>query len=179
MNHLQKKLTYLQDISKGFLRSLILMLRPTTLSEWYTANMGDTPPPENRLTGHDYLSKKILRNVDDQIHQYIIRIYEYEFCLSRHFFPIEWKTGTIITIPKQGLDHTKTSSYRRITLLPVLGKNLEKIIKNRVQSALGNRIPDYQFGFKNNCSTLLPLTNNIETAKSAQQEQICCHFYGH
>ena len=68
----------------------------------------------------------------------------------------------------KNLDHTNPSNYRPITLLPVLGKNLEKIIKNIIERSIGHCIPGYQFGFKSKCSTIHPLTiliNNIETTK--------------
>lgn len=116
--------------------------------------------------GHDYISKSMLRKLDQKVHLYVIKLYE--FCLRTHNIPAEWKNGTIITIPKHNLDHSKTNNYRPITLLPVLGKNFEKIITNRIQQAIGNQIPRYQFGFKTNHSTIHPLsilTNNIETSK--------------
>lgn len=151
--------------------------------QWYETYFSEIPPiEEHSITeeeyfdiiqkgkstapGHDYISKKLLRKMDKKVHLYIIKIYE--FCLRTCYIPMEWKIGTIITIPKQNLDHSKTNSYRPITLLPVLGKNFEKIIKNRIQEAIGNQIPGYQFGFKTGHSTIHPLsilTNNVESSK--------------
>ena len=83
-------------------------------------------------------------NID--VHLYVIKIYEY--CLKFHHIPDEWKLGAIITLPKPNTDHTKTDNYRPITLLPVIGKNFEKINKNRIWDKIISRIPGYQFGFK-------------------------------
>lgn len=121
---------------------------------------------KNSAPGHDYIKRALLKQLDDKIHKYIIKIYEY--CLKHSFFPKEWKTGIIVTIPKPNSDHSMASNYRPITLLPVLGKNLEKIIKNRLEKSIGHKIPGYQFGFRDHRSTVHPLvilTNNIETAR--------------
>ena len=152
------------------------------VSEWYESYITEQPTIEvfkideeyfeivnqgkSTAPGYDYVTKNILRSLNIDVHLYIIKIYEY--CLKFHHIPDEWKLGTIITLPKPNTDHTKTDNYRPITLLPVIGKNFEKIIKNRIWDKIGSRIPGYQFGFKPKSSTLHPLTvltNNIETAK--------------
>ncbi|PIK51937.1 Endonuclease [Apostichopus japonicus] len=46
--------------------------------------------------------------------------------------PQIWKSATTIVIPKPGKDHKHPGSYRPISLLPVLGKCLEKIIARRL-----------------------------------------------
>lgn len=51
-------------------------------------------------------------------------------------------------------------------MLPVLGKNLEKIIKTRLDLEVATKIPVQQFGFRRNSSTIHPLTilvSNIQT----------------
>lgn len=124
-------------------------------------NQGKSTAP-----GHDMISKNILKQLDLQIHLHIIKIYE--FCLVNQYIPEEWKLGTIVTIPKPNTDHAKATNFRPITLLPVIGKNFEKLIKKKIEESVGHRIPDYQFGFKPKCSTLHPLVtlvNNIETTK--------------
>lgn len=97
------------------------------------------------------------------------------FCLTLSYYPKEWKTGVIITVQKPNQDNSKTNSYRPITLLPVIGKIFEKILKGRLESELGENIPNHQFGFRCKTSTVHPLTilvsniqtNSIEGYKSA------------
>ena len=116
--------------------------------------------------GNDFVTKKILRSLEYNTHLKIIEIYN--FCLKQQIFPSIWKKGQIITIPKSNSDHSQVNNFRPITLLPVLGKTLEIIIKERLQQHLGEHIPIYQFGFKQKRSTTLPvsiLTSNIQTAK--------------
>ncbi|PIK48183.1 putative LINE-1 retrotransposable element ORF2 protein [Apostichopus japonicus] len=69
--------------------------------------------------------------------------------------PQIWKSATTIVIPKPGKDHKHPGSYRPISLLPVLGKCLEKIIARRLYKFIEdyNIIPDSQAGFRRNRST--------------------------
>lgn len=46
----------------------------------------------------------------------------YSMCLQYRLFPAEWKSGTVIWIPKNGKELNSHSSYRPITLLSTLGK---------------------------------------------------------
>ncbi len=51
--------------------------------------------------------------------------------------------------------------------MQVLGKNLEKIVRNRINREIGRNIPGHQFGFKQGHSTIHPLsilTSNIQSA---------------
>ena len=57
-------------------------------------------------------------------------------CLELSYFPNAWKAGTLLTIPKESskVDRSSHKSQRPITLLPVLGKGLEKILLERFNS---------------------------------------------
>ena len=59
------------------------------------------------------------------------------------YFLSDWKEGTIIAIPKPNYNHKKTMNYKPITLLPVLGKNFERIIKlfTRIGWSQNSRLP--------------------------------------
>lgn len=85
--------------------------------------------------------------------------------MKHHYFPSEWMQGTIITIPKPNTNHHRAKNYSPITHLSVLGKQLENIMKYLLQNEIGHKIPDYQFGFKHQTSTIHPvtiLTSNIQ-----------------
>lgn len=121
---------------------------------------------KNTAPGMDNIPWPIVKKLDYDIHLYIIKMYE--FCLNNHHFPDIWKKGQIIVIPKPNTEHTKTENYRPITLLPVLGKLFEKIIKGRILDCISEKIPAFQFGFKEKCSTLHPITilmSNVQSAK--------------
>lgn len=121
---------------------------------------------KNTAAGYDEIAKFILRKLDDKVHHFIIKIYEY--CLNNAYFPMEWKRGILVPIGKVNTDHKRVENYRPITLLSVLGKNLERILKILLQKEIGHIIPCYQFGFREHRSTTHPLailTSNIQTAK--------------
>lgn len=64
--------------------------------------------------------------------------------------------------------HTKVNGYRPITLLPIIAKNMEKIILNRLWTTTGHNIPNYQFGFKEKTSTInqiMIITSNVQPSK--------------
>jgi hypothetical protein len=52
--------------------------------------------------------------------------------LRRQYFPSAWKHARVVSILKEGKDHTLPSSYRHISLLDTVGKLFEKILLARV-----------------------------------------------
>lgn len=135
-------------------------IRSISEEEYYeTLSIG-----KNSAPGFDLITRGLLKKLSPKIHEYILKMYN--FCILNQYIPVEWKTGIIITIPKPNQDHSKTINYRPITMLSVIGKNFENIIKKRLNHTLEDRIPKYQFGFMQKCSTQQPLTiltNNIQT----------------
>ena len=80
-------------------------------------------------------------------------------------FPDEWKKTTVIPIPKAG-DLQKVENYRPISLLPLPGKILERLLHNQISVELENAeyFTQYQHGFRKSHSTLhstLQLVNQI------------------
>ena len=83
-------------------------------------------------------------------------------------FPTEWKTAIVTCIPKKNVDLKNPANYRPISLLPVIGKLFESLIRSRLLIFADEHIPTYQFGFRRNVSTIHPLSilvSNIQTAK--------------
>lgn len=84
------------------------------------------------------------------------------------YVPRQWKVTEIIMIPKAGKPPNEISSYRPISLLPVISKLFEKLYIKRLKPIIEQKklIPDHQFGFREHHSTLEQvhrLTNIIET----------------
>ena len=69
--------------------------------------------------------------------------------------PQPWKLGTVIPLQKEG-DKTDVANLRPVTLLPVIGKLLEKIVNNRLMNYLEtNELLDKnQGGFRSGHSTI-------------------------
>ena len=103
---------------------------------------------KNSAPGFDNIPWSIVKKLDYNIHIFIIKLFNY--CVMHRCFPEIWKKGQIIVIPKPNTDHTRANNYRPITLLPVLGKLLEKIIRNKIELIAKNKIPMHQFDLKKN-----------------------------
>ena len=81
-------------------------------------------------------------------------------------FPTAWKEALVIPIPKGG-DLTQVQSYRPISLLPLPGKILEKLVHKQLENHVESNslLADSQHGFRKCHSTIHSveqLTNYIE-----------------
>lgn len=74
--------------------------------------------------GHDLISNKVVKNLPTKVIVHLTHIYNSALRLS--YFPTTWKSSVIVTVLKPGKPPENPSSYRPISLLPVLGKILEK-----------------------------------------------------
>lgn len=72
------------------------------------------------------------------------------------YYPLHWKIAHIILIPKPGKPINELTSYRPISLLPIVSKLFEKLFLTRLQPVLdeNHAIPDHQFGFRKKHATI-------------------------
>ena len=84
-------------------------------------------------------------------------------------FPTDWKKGVIIPLPKDG-DLSICNDYRPISLLPVLGKIIEKIYHSRLMSYIEDNhiLTEKQGGFRKNNSTINTVTDFTREICSAE-----------
>ena len=132
----------------------------------------DTSPGEDRIMNI------MLKKVPEEIVQRIVDLFNTSWIISS--LPKQWKTGIICPIPKPGKDLSKVEGYHPITLLPSLGKLLEKIIKNRIDYHMEseNLFHNSQIGFRKEKSTndaLLRIKQNISWA--IKEKQYCIIVY--
>lgn len=85
----------------------------------------------------------------------------YNECLQYGYFPRVWKKANIVWIPKKG------NSLRPISLLPTLGKVLDKLLNRRLQTFLEqhHKLSPRQFGFRAGRSTVDAITFATEKIK--------------
>ena len=87
-------------------------------------------------------------------------------CLDRQDFPDSFKIAKVKPIFKEGND-LDPSNYRPISLLPVVGKNFERVIYNRMNLYLTKYqlLQNCQFGFRSKRSTIDALITLIEQVR--------------
>ena len=96
----------------------------------------------------------------------------YNLSIADAHFPEDWKKALVIPIPKQG-NLTKVQNYRPISLLPLPGKVLEKLIHQQLSLFFkeNSLLADEQHGFRRNHSTIHAIsqvTDYINTKMDAR-----------
>jgi len=133
---------------------------------------------KNSTPGHDNISNKMLKGMSAPYKDEVLSIFNYSLCLGA--VPCVWKYGHVILILKPGKPAKELSSYRPITLLPCLGKLLERILKSRLEHYLENNklLSPSQYGFRPGRSTeqiVLKLANQIQ--HSINSSHFCIVVY--
>jgi hypothetical protein len=87
-----------------------------------------------------------------------------------------WKLAQIIMIHKPGKPPHRVTSYRPISLLPLLSKIFERILLKRIQvdADINETIRPHQFGFREYHSTTQQCHRIInEILKSLEKKKLC------
>lgn len=113
--------------------------------------------------GYDKITVHMLKLCLPVILNYLTHVIN--VCLENGYFPEIWKEALVIPIPKNN-NPSALSDLRPISLLPVLAKVLEKIIRAQMAAYLDKHkiLPTHQSGFREHHSTttaLLNLSDNI------------------
>lgn len=95
--------------------------------------------------------------------------------LRIQFFPTSWKRAHIIMLQSQKKTHLP-SSYRPISLLPLMSKLLEKIISRRTKILINENklIPPHQFGFRYKFATIEQIHRMTYTITLAIESKEYC-----
>ena len=130
----------------------------------------------NKSSGLDGLPAEVLKS---QVHVLSSPIcMMFNFMLDKGEFPSDWIKGLTIPVHKGG-DRKKPENYRRITILPLLGKLFETIVNvrlNFVKEALTLQDP-FNGGFKKGSMTadnLFVLSGCIQKAEALKQPLYVC-----
>ncbi|CAG9135167.1 unnamed protein product [Plutella xylostella] len=109
---------------------------------------------ENKKScGYDGLPMTVIKDNIDVLATPLA--YFYNECISHGIFPDQLKIARILPVHKKG-SKTDPSKYRPISLLPILSKIFEKILKSRllVHLNMSNVISSRQFGYRRNLGTV-------------------------
>lgn len=114
-----------------------------------------------KSSGDDVVTARILKDNFSSISS--VLLYLFNLSLVSGCFPEILKSATVVPIFKKGNKLSK-ENYRPISLLPVMSKLFEKIIKTRLLSFLNscNFFSACQFGFRENLCTEIALQHLLE-----------------
>lgn len=104
--------------------------------------------------GPDGIKTSVVQAIYKQHKTFFVNLFN--ACLRTGYFPKKWKQAKVILIPKaKSEDKPEDKRYRPIAINSILGKVLEKLIKDRLYHFLykNNHLNKYQFGFTHNTST--------------------------
>ena len=116
-----------------------------------------------KSSGIDELSAKLCKDAFLVLGQQLVHLFNSS--LLSDIFPNKWKVEKIIPLFKGG-DRESVNNYRPVSLLPVPGKMLEKIVHKKVVSFWeDNRfLSEHQVFFRKNhstVSTMADLTDDL------------------
>ena len=116
----------------------------------------------NKAHGHNNISIRMLKVCGPSLYKPLEILNQ---CLETSVFPPEWKKGNIVPIHKKG-DKRTLKSYRPVSLLPICGKILERLMFNEMFECFieSKLISSSQSGFKpsDSCiNQLLSITHEI------------------
>ncbi|CAG9137105.1 unnamed protein product [Plutella xylostella] len=127
-----------------------------------------------KAPGFDLITAEVLRQLPKKVITLITIIFN--SILRTGYFPNIWKVSQITMVLKAGKPPHLTSSYRPISLLPVLSKVFEKVLSVRLKACMAEKklIPEHQFGFRSNHSTVEQVHRVCEKVRNALEKKLFC-----
>ena len=127
-----------------------------------------------KAPGHDQITARILQELPRK--GLVMLTYLYNAVLRLRYFPKMWKRAKIIMIPKPDKALEEPSSFRPISLLPVMSKLFEKLYIQRLMKTVDDKdlIPNHQFGFRAKHSTVEQVHRVSATIRQALEERTFC-----
>ena len=118
-----------------------------------------------KSSGLDQISSRICKDSFTVLVDHLVHIFNCS--LSSNIFPSAWKRAKVVPLFKGGAQN-EVGNYRPVSLLPLPGKLLEKIVHKGIVQFLGDHdfLSAHQGGFRKGCSTtatIADLTDDIFT----------------
>ena len=113
---------------------------------------------DNAAPGPDEIPPILLKMLRDEVARPLTKLFQRSIDEGR--IPEDWRNANVVPIFKKG-SRFEPGNYRPVSLTSVVGKLLERIIKNEIEAHVENNklINDSQHGFRRGRSTQ---TNLIE-----------------
>lgn len=127
-----------------------------------------------KAPGFDLITGEVLKQLPRKAIVFLTILFNAIFRV--HYFPKLWKVSQICMIAKPGKPPTDPSSYRPISLLPILSKVFEKIFLVRLKPILedNNVIPDHQFGFREKHATVEQVHRVVHKIRQSLEKKEYC-----
>ncbi|GBN16216.1 hypothetical protein AVEN_212574-1 [Araneus ventricosus] len=132
--------------------------------------------PNGKAAGYDSFDNIIVKLIFSSFPSLLLNFFNK--CLELKCFPDPLKIGLVILFHKTGKDKQNIKSYRPISLLPTLGKLLEKLLLQRFNFQLKTKKTlqhPLQYGFREEKSTddaLLHVTSLLEQARRQEKHAV-------
>lgn len=151
---------------------LSLPIVPCTPSEIVNVLRKEINPKKS--PGYDFITGKVLKELPRK--GIILLALIFNAILRLEYFPIQLKIAQLVVILKPGKPPNEASSYRPISLLPIVSKLFEKLILKRLNPIIDdlNLIPDHQFGFRKQHSTIEQTHRLVDIIKNAFESKKYC-----
>ena len=106
----------------------------------------------NKSQGPDEIHGQILKSCYNSLNKPLSLLFKKSYETST--IPNEWKLANVVPIHKKG-SKVDVSNYRPISLISIIMKTYERIIRDELLNRCGHLIDDRQHGFMNekSCST--------------------------
>lgn len=151
------------------------VVRPTQeWTTWREVSIADVKKSVSRFKSSPSLdvygmSASLLKEIIDPIAEALTRIFN--MCLRQGVFPDRLKLARTVPVFKKG-DSSEISSYRPISIVPVIGKVLESIMNGQLMTYFedNNLLTCMQHGFRRNKSTVTAVQALIKKVYDAFED---------
>lgn len=128
----------------------------------------------HKAPGYDLITPIVLKKLPRKGIVFLTMLFN--SVLRVGYFPLQWKMSQIVMVPKPGKKPTQITSYRPISLLPVISKLFERMLVDRMRPVIESRnlIPNHQFGFRRNHSTIEQVHRVANEIRQAMEEKQYC-----
>lgn len=147
-------------------------IKPTSPNEIYKMIKNNISC--KKAPGFDLITGEIVKNLPRKAIIKLTHLINASFRLEH--VPWMWKTAEVLMMAKPGKPANNVTSYRPISLLPVLSKLYEKILIKRLKPIVETKklIPNHQFGFREKHSTIDQVHRITYMIEQALEEKKVC-----
>jgi hypothetical protein len=128
----------------------------------------------HKTPGYDLIVGEILKHLPRKALLLLTVIYNSMLRLC--YYSLQWKFAQIIMILKPGKPNTEITSYRPISLLPIISKLFKRLllIKLKASVPISTLIPNHQFGFREGHATVQQCHRLVHYIVESMEDKKMC-----